>query len=70
MRTLRIYGIHVSASYHDTLSSLMKNQNEASKQHLDLGKSRLQRDHSKLQTLITWFNHQSHNPFDSVNTNL
>lgn len=49
---------------------MMKNQNEASKQQQDLGKSRLQRDHSKLQTLITWFNHQSHNPFDSVNTNL
>ena len=62
--------MHALASYHDVLSSLKKNQNKISEQHQDLGKSFLQRDYNDLQKLITWFNHQSRNPFDSNRTYL
>ena len=68
--TLWMYYIHDSASYHDALSSLTKNQNKTSEQHQDLSKCCLQRDYTDIQKLITWLNHQSHNPFDSNSANL
>ena len=49
VRTLWIYSMHATASYHDALSTLTKNQNKTSGQHQDLGKSRLQRDYNDLQ---------------------
>ena len=70
VRTLWIYSMHATAGYHDALSTLTKNQNKTSDQHQDLGKSRLQRDYNDLQKLITWLDHQSHNPFDANRTNL
>ena len=58
VRTLWIYSMHASASYHDALSSLTKNQNKTSEQqHQTLRKSRLQRDCNDFQKLITWLNH-------------
>ena len=68
VRTLWIYSMHATASYHHALSTLTKNQN--SDQHQDLGKSRLQREYNDLQKLITWLDHQGHNPFDANRTNL
>ena len=58
VRTLWIYSMHASASYHNALSSSTKNQNKTSEQHQDLGKCCLQRDYNDLQKLITWLNHK------------
>ena len=44
VHTLWIHSMHASAIYHDSLSSLAKNQNKTSEQHQDLGKCRMQRD--------------------------
>ena len=70
VRTFWIYSMRASASYHDALSSLTKNQNKTSEQHQDLSKCRFQRYYNDLQKLIVCLNHQSHNPFDSNPTNL
>ena len=58
VRTLWIYIMHASASYHNVLSSVTKNQNKTSEQHQDLDKCRLQRDYNDLQKLITRLNHK------------
>ena len=68
VRTLWIYSMHATASYHDALSSLTQNQHKTSDQHEDLGKSRLQRDYNDLQKLTTWLDDQSHDPFDANRT--
>lgn len=59
--------MHASASYHNALSSLTRNQNKTSEKRL--GKCHLQTGYSGLEKLIAWLNHQSHNSFDSNRIN-
>ena len=70
VRTLWIYSMHASASYHNALSSPTQLQQKTSDQHEELGRSRIQRDFNDLQKLITWFDYQSHDPFDSTRQKL
>ena len=56
--------MHECARYHDAMCSLTKIQHVTSEQHVDLGQSRKQRDFTDLQKILTWFQYQSHDPFD------
>ena len=64
VRTLWVYSMHASASYHNAISSPTQTQHRTSDQHEELGHSRQLRDFNDLQRLITWFQYQSHDPFD------
>ena len=64
VRILWIYSTHGTASCHNALSYLTQTQDMTSDQHKELGQSRNLRDFNGLQKPITWFQYQSHNPFN------
>ena len=68
VRTLWIYSMHASATYHNPLSTLTRTVHKASNQHEELGSSCKTRDFADLSKLINWFKYDGHNPFDPERT--
>lgn len=62
VRILRVYTIHKCASIHNNAMSEITQHNLAtSEQHVDMGQTKMQRDHLDLAQLTSWLD--IHNPF-------
>lgn len=58
-----IYSMHNCASVHLAMTTLTGIQNITSEQHVELGKSRCERDDKDCERILHWFD--DHDPFDS-----
>ena len=69
VRLLWIYTIHKCASVQSAMDELTQHQvTKNEQQHVDTGRSRMQRDHQDLLQLTSWL--ESHNPFSRENAML
>ena len=62
VRILWTNSMHRCASVHNAMSNLTGMQHKSSEQHVEMGSSRVKRDHKDLVKLIQWFD--EHNPLD------
>ena len=63
-----IHTVHKNAEIHEAMSELLDHNYQTSEQHQELGKSRINRDNTDLETVIAWFS--KYNPFYPVDPNL
>ena len=62
VRHIWVHTMHRSTAIHDAMSTLTERQRKSSEQHLDMTKSRCNRDFADMMKLKEWFN--LHEPFD------
>lgn len=62
VRTLWLQSVHSCSSMYNAMTDVTNYCHSTSHQHEELGRSRIKRDHSDLETLLEWFN--TNNPFD------
>ena len=68
VRILWVYSMHKCANNQNAMSDLTNLKQIRSEQHVDLGKSRIQRDFKDLSAMMSWLS--VHNPFDETNNSL
>jgi len=68
VRLLWVHSMHKCASVHAALKELTGVDQDKASTHVDLGKSRLQRDSSDMAKLLDWF--RTNNPFDCSDSRL
>ena len=68
VRILWVYIMHKCASIQNAMSDLTNLKQIRSEQHVELGKSRIQRDFKDLSAMMSWLS--VHNPIDETNNSL
>ena len=68
VRILWVYSMHKCASIQNDMSDLINLTQIRSEQHVELGKSRIQRDFKDLSAMMSWLS--VHNPFDETKNSL
>ena len=68
VRLLWVHSAHIWGEVHNAIARLTGHQHQPSEQHIELGKSRLNRDNADLIKVQKWF--ENHNPFDQSEPNL
>jgi hypothetical protein len=66
VRLLWVSSMHRCAGLHNAMSNLTGQKHRTSEQHIELGATRVGRDNTDLEKLISWF--EIHDPFDPSQT--